>query len=150
MKGAFATRIAGSADLYNNHNRKPYHGINFIIAHDGFSLYDLVSYNSKHNEANGENNMDGSNDNFSWNCGAEGETTNEGILNMRFKQMRNFTLALMVSQGTPMMVMGECLSWYDAIYATQGPKGGSSACRVLVLVRCNVYNEVPKTSLCTP
>jgi isoamylase len=66
MKGGFATRIAGSADLYQSNKRRPYHGVNFVTAHDGFSLYDLVAYNSKHNSANGENNNDGSNDNLSW------------------------------------------------------------------------------------
>lgn len=64
---------------YNTNNRKPYHGVNFVVCHDGFTLYDLVSYNSKHNDANGEQGRDGSNDNFSWNCGAEGETEDEGI-----------------------------------------------------------------------
>ncbi|GFH19984.1 Aamy domain-containing protein [Haematococcus lacustris] len=105
MKGALATRLAGSADLYHNHNRKPFHSINFITAHDGFSLYDLVSYNGKHNEANGEGNRDGTNDNFSWNCGAEGPTSDPGIIALRQRQQRNMLLALMVSQGTPMMVM---------------------------------------------
>jgi len=107
MKGAFATRIAGSADLYAKNARKPYHSINFIIAHDGFSLYDLVAYNSKHNQANGENNNDGCNDNFSWNCGAEGETDNGGINALRNRMIRNYMLALMLSQGVPMMVMGD-------------------------------------------
>ncbi|KIY97615.1 glycogen operon protein GlgX [Monoraphidium neglectum] len=108
MKSALATRIAGSADLYHNHARKPYHGINFVVAHDGFSLYDLVSYNHKHNGANGEGNNDGSNDNFSWNCGAEGEEgAGPGVVALRFRQMRNFMLVLMASQGTPMIVMGD-------------------------------------------
>ncbi|GBF96584.1 isoamylase-type starch debranching enzyme [Raphidocelis subcapitata] len=108
MKGGFATRIAGSADLYNNHGRKPYHGINFVVAHDGFSLYDLVAYNHKHNGTNGEGNNDGSNDNFSWNCGAEGDSgAGEGVVALRFRQMRNFLLALMASQGVPMIVMGD-------------------------------------------
>lgn len=107
MKSAFATRIAGSADLYHNHNRKPYHSINFVIAHDGFTLKDLVSYNEKHNEANGEQGRDGCNDNFSWNCGAEGETTDSGVIALRCKQMRNLHVALMVSQGTPMILCGD-------------------------------------------
>jgi pullulanase/glycogen debranching enzyme len=77
--------------------RRPYHSINFVVAHDGFSLYDLVAYNSKHNDANGEGNRDGSNDNFSWNCGMEGGS-NEGVERLRFRQMRNFMLALMLSQ----------------------------------------------------
>lgn len=107
VKSAFATRIAGSADLYNVNNRKPYHGTNFIIAHDGFTLYDLVAYNGKHNDANGEQNRDGSNDNFSWNCGHEGQTDDAGVNALRQRQMRNMMLALMVSQGTPMVLMGD-------------------------------------------
>lgn len=107
MKKALATRIAGSADLYQCNNRKPFHSINFVVAHDGFTLKDLVSYNSKHNEANGENNQDGTNDNLSWNCGHEGSTSNGDILRLREKQMRNYMVVLMMSQGTPMMVAGD-------------------------------------------
>ncbi|XP_052201670.1 isoamylase 3, chloroplastic isoform X2 [Diospyros lotus] len=107
MKGMFATRVSGSADLYKVNKRKPFHSINFVIAHDGFTLYDLVSYNAKHNDANGEGGNDGSNDNFSWNCGCEGETTDSNIKALRFRQMKNFHLALMTSQGTPMMLMGD-------------------------------------------
>ncbi|XP_039041589.1 isoamylase 3, chloroplastic-like isoform X3 [Hibiscus syriacus] len=107
MKGAFATRVSGSADLYCKNKRKPNHSVNFVIAHDGFTLRDLVSYNFKHNEANGEGGNDGSNDNFSWNCGFEGETDNAGIVALRFQQMKNFHLALMISQGIPMMLMGD-------------------------------------------
>jgi isoamylase len=107
MKGAFATRLSGSADLYQVNQRKPFHGINFVIAHDGFTLYDLVAYNSKHNEANGEGGQDGSNDNFSWNCGVEGETNEAAVNAIRERQVRNFQLALMLSQGTPMILMGD-------------------------------------------
>lgn len=107
MKSAFATRLAGSADLYHVNNRKPHDSINFIIAHDGFTLMDLVSYNSKHNEANGENGMDGGNDNFSWNCGEEGPTSNADVNNLRARQMKNFHLALIVSVCTPMFLMGD-------------------------------------------
>ncbi|KAL5779792.1 hypothetical protein ACOSQ2_010529 [Xanthoceras sorbifolium] len=107
MKGSLATRVAGSADLYRVNNRKPYHSINFVIAHDGFTLYDLVTYNYKHNEANGEHGNDGSNDNFSWNCGFEGETDDVNVKALRSRQMKNFHLALMISQGTPMMLMGD-------------------------------------------
>eukprot|EP00775_Hariotina_reticulata_P012445 gene12445-12582_t len=107
LKGGFATRMSGSADLYHTHHRKPYHSINFVTAHDGFSLLDLVSYNVKHNQANGENNNDGCNDNFSWNCGVEGHTEDGGVLNMRYKQMRNYLVALLMAVGTPMMVMGD-------------------------------------------
>ncbi|KAI7841863.1 hypothetical protein COHA_004392 [Chlorella ohadii] len=107
LKSEFATRLAGSADLYHTNNRKPYHSINFVIAHDGFTLADLVSYNEKHNSNNGEGNRDGSNDNFSWNCGVEGPTDNAAVLALRQKQMRNLHLALMLSQGTPMLLIGD-------------------------------------------
>eukprot|EP00897_Mesotaenium_endlicherianum_P008628 jgi/Mesen1/7794/ME000408S06902 len=107
MKSEFATRISGSADLYHTNNRKPYHSVNFVIAHDGFTLMDLVSYNSKHNEANGEEGRDGSNDNLSWNCGAEGSTDDPEVRGLRLRQMKNFHLVLMISQGTPMMLMGD-------------------------------------------
>lgn len=109
MKSAFATRVAGSADLYDTHGRRPYHSVNFVAAHDGFSLYDLVAYNRKHNEANGEGGADGSDDNFSWNCGVEGDGGGAGpeVMALRFRQARNFLLALMASQGVPMIVMGD-------------------------------------------
>lgn len=107
MKGTFATRVSGSSDLYQVNKRKPCHSINFVIAHDGFTLYDLVSYNFKHNDANGEGGKDGSNDNLSWNCGFEGETDDINILSLRSRQMKNFNVALMISQGTPMMLMGD-------------------------------------------
>lgn len=107
MKGNFATRVAGSSDLFRVNKRRPYHSINFVIAHDGFTLYDLVSYNFKHNDANGEGGRDGSNDNFSWNCGYEGETNDSNIISLRSRQMKNFHMALMISQGTPMMLMGD-------------------------------------------
>jgi isoamylase len=104
--GPFAGVVTGSQDLYN-YEGKPYFSINFITAHDGFSLRDLVSYNHKHNLANGENNQDGANDNESWNCGHEGPTNNTKILMFRQRQMKNFVVALMVSVGTPMMLMGD-------------------------------------------
>jgi len=107
LKGVFATRVSGSADLYQVNNRKPYDSINFIIAHDGFTLCDLVSYNSKHNDANGECGRDGCNDNYSWNCGVEGETNDLIVRRLRSRQMKNFHVALMISQGTPMMLMGD-------------------------------------------
>ncbi|GAB4816893.1 hypothetical protein N2152v2_003939 [Parachlorella kessleri] len=107
MKSGFATRLAGSADLYHKNNRKPYHSINFVIAHDGFTLHDLVAYNDKHNQANGEGNRDGTNDNFSWNCGVEGPTDNAAVLALRARQMRNLHLALMLAQGTPMILAGD-------------------------------------------
>lgn len=105
----FADRITGSADLYKDY-RRPTASINFITAHDGFTLNDLVSYNEKHNEANGENNNDGESHNRSWNCGAEGPTDNQEILNLRQRQKRNFMATLFLSQGVPMLVSGDEIS----------------------------------------
>lgn len=104
-KEDFITNLCGSHDLYYSQN--PLCSINFITAHDGFTLADLVSYNNKHNEENGENNQDGFNFNDSWNCGVEGITTNPQIIALRERQMRNFHLALMVSRGVPMVLMGD-------------------------------------------
>ncbi len=106
----FATRIAGSSDLYESSGRRPYASINFVTAHDGFTLQDLVSYNEKHNEANGENNNDGENNNISFNCGAEGPTDNPDVLSCRTKQKRNLIATLMLSQGVPMLLGGDELS----------------------------------------
>ena len=103
----FATRLSGSSDLYQGDGRKPYASINFVTCHDGFTLYDLVSYNEKHNEANGENNQDGANDNNSWNCGAEGPTDDPAIQALRWQQMRNFMTTLLLSQGVPMLLVGD-------------------------------------------
>ncbi|UKA69080.1 glycogen debranching protein GlgX (plasmid) [Arthrobacter sp. FW306-05-C] len=105
--GEFASRLAGSADLYESSGRLPVASINFITAHDGFTLRDLVTYNEKHNEANGENNNDGESHNRSWNCGVEGSTTNPEILALRAKQQRNFLATLFLSQGVPMVVHGD-------------------------------------------
>lgn len=104
VKKSFAGAISGSHDLFGI---SPYSGVNYITAHDGFSLYDLVSYNEKHNLLNGEDNNDGTNNNESWNCGVEGATTSKKILRIRKQQMRNLHLALMVSQGIPMLLMGD-------------------------------------------
>ncbi|MCP5469947.1 MAG: glycogen-debranching protein [Chlamydiales bacterium] len=104
--GTFATRIAGSEDLYG-HGRQPTNSINFVTCHDGFTLADLVSYNEKHNEENGEENRDGDSHNNSWNCGVEGETEDANISLLRQRQMRNFHFTLMVSQGVPMVHMGD-------------------------------------------
>jgi len=106
----FATRIAGSSDLYEQSGRRPYASINFVTCHDGFTLQDLVSYNQKHNEANGEDNRDGENNNLSWNCGVEGPTTDPAIVALREKQKRNFIATLMLSQGVPMLSGGDELS----------------------------------------
>jgi glycogen operon protein len=103
----FATRLSGSSDLYKDDGRKPYASINFITCHDGFTLHDLVSYNDKHNEANGENNQDGANDNNSWNCGAEGPTDDPAINALRAQQKRNFMATLLLSAGVPMILAGD-------------------------------------------
>lgn len=107
MVGEFALRITGSPDIYADDYRRPTASVNFITAHDGFTLHDLVSYNEKHNEANGENNNDGESHNRSWNCGAEGETDNADINNLREKQKANFLATLFLSQGIPMLVAGD-------------------------------------------
>jgi isoamylase len=105
--GDFARRLTGSSDLYGHSGRRPYASINFINAHDGFTLQDLVSYNDKHNEANGDNNADGSNSNNSWNCGVEGPTDDPEINTLRARQKRNLMATLMFSQGVPMFVAGD-------------------------------------------
>jgi len=103
----FANRLTGSADLYQDDGRKPYASVNFVTAHDGFTLRDLVSYNEKHNEANGEDNKDGESHNRSWNCGAEGPTEDAGVNECRARQQRNFLTTLLLSQGIPMIVAGD-------------------------------------------
>ena len=112
--GEFANRFTGSSDLYANTSRLPHASINFVTAHDGLTLRDLVSYNDKHNEANGEENNDGESHNRSWNCGAEGETDDPGILDLRNRQRRNLLTTLFLSQGVPMLTGG------DEIGRTQG------------------------------
>lgn len=102
-----ATRIAGSSDLFSHSNKKPYHSVNFITAHDGFTLLDLMSYNQKHNLDNGEDNRDGSNNNLSYNYGVEGETDEPGINYLRIKQVKNHLATLLLSQGTPMLLGGD-------------------------------------------
>jgi len=108
--GEFATRLTGSSDLYAWGGRLPNASINFITCHDGFTLQDLVSYNDKHNEANGEHNRDGTNDNNSWNGGAEGPTDDPAILALRERQKRNFITTLLLSTGVPMLSSGDELS----------------------------------------
>ena len=100
-------RITGSADLYGDDGRSAYHSINFVACHDGFTLHDLVAYNEKHNEANGENNRDGSNDNNSWNCGFEGDTDDPSVLALRKQQMKNFACYVVLASGTPMILDGD-------------------------------------------
>jgi isoamylase len=128
--GELGYRLTGSSDLYASNGRAPFASVNFIVAHDGFTLADLVSYNDKHNEANGEDNRDGTDDNNSWNCGVEGPTDDPAVKKLRARQMRNFIATLLLSQGTPMICGGDeigrtqhgnnnayCqdneLSWYD-------------------------------------
>ncbi|WP_285425392.1 glycogen debranching protein GlgX [Pseudomonas sp. efr-133-TYG-103a] len=102
-----ASRLTASGNMFNQRGRRPYASVNFVTAHDGFTLHDLVSYNDKHNEANDENNQDGSNDNRSWNHGVEGPTDDPEINALRLRQMRNFFATLLFSQGTPMIVAGD-------------------------------------------
>jgi isoamylase len=105
--GELASRLAGSSDLYSHNGRRPSASLNFITAHDGFTLRDLVSYNQKHNEANGEGNRDGTNENESWNCGVEGPTEDPTINSLRSQQQRNFLATLLLSQGVPMLLAGD-------------------------------------------
>lgn len=104
---AVSLRLLGSPDLYQGSNRPPFHSINFVTCHDGFTLHDLISYNQKHNQANGEGNRDGTNDNRSWNCGEEGPTSNVQVYNLRQRQAKNFLTLLMLSQGVPMLLAGD-------------------------------------------
>jgi isoamylase len=106
-KGLLATRLSGSSDLYQSSGRSPYHSINFITSHDGFTLNDLVSYNEKHNEANGEENRDGENLNYSFNYGTEGPTRDTEIEAVRLRQIKNMLTTLFLSQGVPMLLMGD-------------------------------------------
>ncbi len=107
MLPRFATRFAASSDLFNERSRRPWSSVNFVTAHDGFTLEDLVSFNDKHNEANGEDNRDGHDDNRSWNCGAEGPTDDPGVLALRRQQKRNLLATLILSQGVPMLLAGD-------------------------------------------
>jgi glycogen operon protein len=102
-----ASRLTASGDLFNHRGRKPWSTVNFLTAHDGFTLHDLVSYNDKHNEANGEDNRDGHSNNHSWNGGAEGDTDDAGIIALRERQKRNLLATLFFSQGTPMLLSGD-------------------------------------------
>ena len=107
MTSALATRLLGSPDLYETSAREPYHSINFVTCHDGFTLRDLVSYNEKHNLANGDNNTDGNDANFSWNCGVEGPSDDKAINELRLRQQKNFAAILLVSHGVPMLLAGD-------------------------------------------
>jgi glycogen operon protein len=105
--GEVASRLSGSSDIFQPTGRGPTASINYVTAHDGFTLHDLVSYNQKHNDANLEHNRDGSDNNRSWNCGAEGETTNRSVSDLRAKQKRNLLATLLFSQGVPMLLAGD-------------------------------------------
>ncbi len=107
LTGAVASRLAGSADIYEARGQTPDNSINFITVHDGFTMNDLVSYNDKHNEANGEGNRDGINENLSWNCGVEGPTSDPGIDRLRVRQIKNFMTILLLSRGVPMLLGGD-------------------------------------------
>jgi glycogen operon protein len=107
LVGAIASRLAGSADIYQKRGGSPLNSVNFVTCHDGFTLCDLVSFNQKHNEANGESNLDGINDNLSWNCGAEGGSDDTNIDSLRNRQVRNFFAILLLSRGVPMFVAGD-------------------------------------------
>ncbi|XDA98984.1 glycogen debranching protein GlgX [Sulfitobacter sp. LCG007] len=107
MMGTLAARILGSAETFSHAGRRPWSSVNFVTAHDGFTLLDLVSYNDKHNEANGEENRDGHSHNLSWNCGVEGPTDDPAIIELRDRQRRNLMATLLLSQGTPMILMGD-------------------------------------------
>ena len=119
LLGAVASRLSGSSDLYQQRGQMPVNSINFVTCHDGFTLNDLVSYNGKHNEANGEGNRDGINDNLSWNCGFEGESNDLTVEALRNRQVRNFAAILLLSRGVPMLVAG------DEVRRTQ--KGNNNA-----------------------
>ena len=142
----FASRLTGSSDLYQQDSRRPVASVNFVTCHDGFTLADLVCYDHKHNEANGEDNRDGSDDNRSWNCGAEGPADNPDILVLRERQKRNFLATLLLSQGVPMLLAGDemgrtqrgnnnayCqdneISWVDWGTAGEPPAAGAPARR---------------------
>jgi isoamylase len=147
-----ASRLAGSADLFNKRGRKPWASVNFVTAHDGFTLNDLVSYNDKHNEANGENNQDGSSNNLSWNCGVEGPTDDPEINKLRERQKRNMLATLLLSHGTPMVLGGDefgrtqrgnnnayCqdneISWFDWEHITDAGKDLTDFVRKLTMLR---------------
>lgn len=106
-RGSFASRFTGSSEVFNYHGRRPWSSLNFITAHDGFTLYDLAAYSRKYNNANLEDNRDGRDENFSWNCGEEGETADADVVRLRFQQLRNFFSTLLLSQGVPMIVGGD-------------------------------------------
>jgi isoamylase len=134
--GELAPRLCGSGDVFNEYGRRPSASINFVTAHDGFTLLDLVSYNDKHNEANGDGNQDGPCDNRSWNCGAEGPTDDAGINALRQRQIRNFLATLLLSQGTPMVVAGD-----ESLRTQQGNNNAYSQDNEVSWVRWDVDEQ---------
>ena len=133
-------RLTGSSDLYQADGRRPYASINFVTAHDGFTLHDLVAYNHKHNDANGEANADGTDDNRSWNCGVEGDTDDPAVLERRERQKRNFLVTLLLAQGVPMLLAG------DELGRTQG--GNNNAyCQDNEISWCNWELDAPAGAL---
>src|ERR1700683_2871085 len=136
-----AFRLTGSSDLYDRDGRRPSASINFVTAHDGFTLHDLVSYNGKHNDANQEDNRDGTNDNYSWNMGAEGPTDDPEIIQRRERQKRNFLATLLFSQGVPMILGGDEISRtqngnnnaYCQDYETSGAHWRLAGCKISLL-----------------
>jgi glycogen operon protein len=147
-----AARLTGSADLYGDDGRSAFNSVNFVTCHDGFTLNDLVSYSHKHNEANGEHNRDGCNDNHSWNCGAEGETSDASIVRLRRQLVKNYFVCLLLSNGTPMLLGGDemlrtqrgnnnayCLddetSWYDWALAEKNADVLEFVRRIIALSR---------------
>ncbi|HWE59609.1 MAG TPA: glycogen debranching protein GlgX [Solirubrobacteraceae bacterium] len=152
--GDFASRLSGSSDLYQSDGRDPFASINFVTAHDGFTLADLVSYNNKRNEANGEDNRDGTDDNRSWNCGVEGPSDDPAVVELRHRQQRNFLTTLLLSQGTPMLLGGDELgrtqsgnnnawcqdnetSWYDWVRTDESKQMRSFTKRLIDLRRAH-------------
>ena len=139
--GGLASRFCGSADLYERDGKRPFASINFITAHDGFTLRDLVTYNEKHNEANGEDNRDGADDNRSWNCGVEGPTDDPEVNALRARQQRNFLATLLLSQGVPMLLGGDEICARSAATTTRGARTtrspGSTGSSTTTSARCS-------------
>ncbi len=139
LLGEVASRIAGSADLYADDGRLPCNSVNFITCHDGFTLHDLVSYNYKHNEANGEDNRDGSDDNLSCNCGVEGETTDALVTALRDRQAKNHVALLMLSRGVPMLLAGD-----EVLRTQRGNNNAYSQDNEIVVVRLAPGRDAPR------
>jgi glycogen operon protein len=165
----FASRLTGSSDLYQQDSRRPVASVNFVTCHDGFTLTDLVSYDHKHNEANGEDGRDGTDDNRSWNCGAEGPTEDKAILALRARQKRNFLVTLLLSQGVPMLLAGDemgrtqrgnnnayCqdneISWVDWAVRAEDDQALYDYVRTLIKLRADhaVFRGAGSSAACRP